>query len=333
MFSRIFIEKHLKDHQRIQILRKRFPQTPIKYIEKIEDIFGKAKKPYLQKREDLQLFLGEKRGTLVKKAPDAYGLKGDPHYYFIHAYNCLYECEYCYLQGYFNSPDIVFFINHEEIGEEISKLAKQAIPQTTAWFHAGEFSDSLALSSLSGELPYYFKLFKNLPQAKLELRTKSAHIQPLKELSPQENIIISYSLSPHERSLKTDRRTPPLEIRLKAMKKLENWGHPLAVHLDPIIFENNFESAYEELLDALDTLINLKKIEYFSLGVIRFTSRVYQQVKKNYPHSDLLASNFIKSFDNKIRYPKPMRLWMLGKIKEKLIQRGVSPQKIYLCME
>ena len=333
MFSRILIEEHLRDHQRVQSITGRFPHTPIKYIKKVEDVFGRVKKPYLQKRKDLQLFLGEKKGTLVKEAPDAYGAKGELHYYFIHAYNCLYECEYCYLQGHFKSPDLVFFINHEDMGAKISQLAEATSPTRGCWFHAGEFSDSLALASLSGELPYYFNLFEKFPHAKLELRTKSANIAPLKTLSPQNNIIISYSLSPRERSLKTELKTPPLHTRLKAMEQLEQWGHPLAIHLDPIIYEDQFESIYNEFLDELSHSIELQRVEYFSLGVVRFTSPVYKQVKTNYPHSDFLGAPFLKSFDGKMRYPHSLRLWMLGKIKEQLIQRGICSEKIYFCME
>jgi spore photoproduct lyase len=75
------------------------------------------------------------------------------------------------------------------------------------------------------------------------------------------------------------------------------------------------------------------KIRYISLGVVRFTKEVFQKVQKHYPDSDLLAQEFVRSFDNKIRYNRPMRLWMLAKIKQQLIDRGVSADRIYLCME
>src|SRR3989337_415915 len=102
MFERIFLEKEVKDQIRAQEILKNLGRSDFEIIEKIDDIFGKVKKPYLQKRESLNLFIGKKRGTLVKQAPNAYGVLGEPHFYFIHAYNCIYECQYCYLQGYFN---------------------------------------------------------------------------------------------------------------------------------------------------------------------------------------------------------------------------------------
>ena len=332
MFSRIFVEKSVGHLPQITVIKERFSNTPVTEIDAIEDIFGRVKKPYLQKRSNLQLFLGKKKGTLVKEAPDAYGLAGEPHYYFIHAYNCIYECEYCYLQGYFQSPDIVLFLNHDEIAIEIESVIKRH-PDQTVWFHAGEFSDSLALSHLTGELPFYFELFKRNPQAKLELRTKSANIKELKKLSALENVITSFSLSPQNRIKATDLKTPSLKHRLSAMRELQNLGHPVAIHLDPIIHEDNFLETYKGLFDELNEYLDLTSLAYVSMGVVRFTSKVFHQVKKNYPHSELLAAEFHSSFDGKVRYPRPFRLWLLGKIKQLALQSGLREEQIYLCME
>ena len=334
MFSRIFVENSLSHHPQVEVITNRFSNVPVTKLDSIEEVFGRVKKPYLQKREDLQLFLGEKKGTLLKEAPDAYGVAGEPHYYFIHAYNCIYECEYCYLQGYFNSPDIVLFLNHEDIALEIEKkIEDNSDSSNRVWFHAGEFSDSLALTHLTGELPFYFDLFKKHPQAMLELRTKSANIKELLKLAPLKNVITSFSLSPESRIKKTDLKTPSLKHRLKAMAELQEKGFPLAIHLDPIIHEDNFEETYKELFNELKENLDLSKIEYVSMGVVRFTSNVFHQVKKNYPQSELLAAEFQSSFDGKVRYPRPFRLWLLGKIKDLGLRAGLTSDQIYLCME
>lgn len=336
MFEKIFIEEHLKNHQKVLEIKSRFPNSEFKYITKVEDVFGRVKKPYLQKRTNLNLFIGEKKGQLVKPAPAAYGLSGEPHYYYVHAYNCIYECNYCYLQGYFQSPDIVIFINHEEIAAEITKITlahKAKDPHQTVWFHAGEYSDSLALSHLSGELPHYFELFRNLPGTALELRTKSVNIKEIVKLPPADNIIISFSLAPEHRVKLNDLKTPGLKARLKAISELDELGHPIGVHFDPIIYDDKVVESYESLVSELTMAIDPQKLRYVSIGVVRFTKNVYHQVAKNYPDSDFLADDLVKSFDNKVRYNRPMRLWLLGKVKEILIQAGVREEVIYECME
>jgi len=336
MFEVIYVEEQIFDHPQVLKITKRYPESEIKIIKSIQDIFGRVKKPYLQKRSNLNLFLGEKKGQLVKLAPAAYGLSGEPHYYFVHAYNCIYECNYCYLQGYFHSPDIVLFLNHEEISLEIKRIAKKHLldhPDKKVWFHAGEYSDSLALTHLSGELNHYFKLFKELKDCKLELRTKSINIKELLKEEPLDNVITSFSLSPSHRVKSNDLKTPPLNARLEAIKTLSERGFPIGIHFDPIIYDDHFLSSYEELIDLILEKISADKIQYISLGVVRFTKEVYQKVQKNYPQSDLLAQEFVRSFDNKIRYNRPMRQWMLAKIKKLLIDKGFANDQIYLCME
>lgn len=333
MFEKAFVEKDILNLKRTQDILDKISYKKIEQIEKVEDIFGRVKKPYLQKRTELNIFLGRKKGELVKEAPEAYGTKGDPHYYFVHAYNCIYECQYCYLQGYFQSPDLVIFVNHEEILTEIEKKIADTKNGFTPWFHAGEYSDSLALSNITGELPIYFDFFKKHPEAKLELRTKSANVRELSQISPLKNVITSFSLSPEKAIKSYDLKTPPLKTRLKAMKDLFDKGHPIGLHLDPVIFEDDFEKSYIDLLKNLSESIPLSELEYISLGVVRFSKTVFHQVKKNYPDSPLLAEDFIKGSDGKVRYKRPMRYWILNKLKNICIELGAQNDKVYLCME
>lgn len=334
MFEKIYIENSVIDNPRAQSIIKKFPKAQVQNINKIEDVFARVKRPYLQKKEDLNLFLGVKKGNLVKEAPDAYGLAGEPHYYFIHAYNCIYECNYCYLQGYFDSPDLVLFLNHEEICKEIEEIANKNFEEgKTSWFHAGEFSDSLALSHLTGELPIYHELFSRLPHSKLELRTKSANIKEIAKLPPKDNIIITFSLSPADKIKNNDFKTPSLRARLSAIKSLADLGHPIGIHFDPVVYDDDFSDKYNELIKEMLEVLPHSSFEYISVGVVRFTKDVYNQVQKNYPKSELLSSELVKSFDGKIRYNRPMRLWILSTIKDLLLKADVDEDKIYLCME
>lgn len=335
MFSRIFVEESVQKNARAQKILQRFNQVPVQQIEDLELIFNRVKRPYLHKRDQLQLFLGKKKGQLVKETPAAYGLSGEPHYYFIHSYNCIYECQYCYLQGYFNSPDIVLFLNYEDIAQEIERVTKKHTQEGAerVWFHSGEYSDSLALSHITGELPYLHQVFSSLPKATLELRTKSANIKELLSLPPLPNFITSFSLSSARHSKEYDLKTAPLKTRINMISKLSQKGHPIGLHLDPIIYTETFIEDMAELIDMLFNNITPDHVSYISLGVVRFTKDVYHQVQQNYPDSSLLASEFSKSFDQKIRYPKPMRLWMLYKVKDMLMKAGMPEKKLYLCME
>lgn len=332
MFKKIFIENEFKDHPRIQSILDRFSTSEVCWIEDYAQIWGKVKKPYLQKRDNLNLFIARKKGQLVKEAPDAYGVAGEKHFYYIHAYNCIYECEYCYLQGYFNTPDIVIFLNHDEIRQEMQKILNEN-PNQNVWFHAGEFSDSLALSHITDEHSPYWSFFSDNPRAKLELRTKSVNIKPLLNLEPINNAIISFSLSSVSASKDIDFKTPSFKARLSAIEKLQKYGYRIALHFDPIVYSENVIEEYQEVIKKIHESLDVSKIAYLSIGVVRFTSDVLNEVQKNYPDSKIHAENLVKSFDSKMRYNRPMRMWLLNSIKQLLLDHGFQPQQIYLCME
>jgi len=204
-------------------------------------------------------------------------------------------------------------------------------PETSVWFHAGEFSDSLALTHLTGELELYHKFCEENPRAIIELRTKSVNVKALKTLKPLDNFIVSFSLSPEKVARRIDEKTPSIKARVKVMEELSSLGFSIAAHFDPIIYQDQFRELYKDLLQSMSN-IN-PKLLYLSLGVVRFTKDVYREVERNYPDSLIHATTMIKSFDNKIRYSRPLRNWILSSVFDEAVEHGVRKERIYLCME
>lgn len=332
MFKQVFVEKTILDHPRTQGILNWTKKTPL-LIDKVEDVFGRVHKPIEEKRENLSLFIGKKRGELVKVAPQAYGYKrNERHFYFIHAYNCIYDCRYCYLQGYFSSPDLVLFINHEDIIADMEKTLVQ-FPGEPVWFHAGEFSDSLAISPYTQEWPLYWNFFKNHSNAILELRTKSNLVDTIIDLEPLKNIVVSFSLNPEAIVHSYERRTPSLSHRLAALIRLCKEGFIIGIHLDPIIYTPEFESNYRTLVAELAKLPHTVKnnlIKYISLGTMRFNRDFFKQ---NPGLSNLVSEEMHIGFDKKIRYQRPLRLYMSKFLEQELLTAGFAKEKIYYCME
>lgn len=334
-FQKIFIEYGVDDSPVVERVKQKYSDTPIIYLDNIDEVFGVVKKPYLQKRTNLNCFIGSKRGTIVKKAPSAYGLFSDaPHYYFIHAYNCIYECQYCYLQGYFNTPDIVLYVNYEQIVEEMQKTVSSYKHSTSIWFHAGEFSDSLALSSLTEEWSYYIGFLNKFSHVNLELRTKSILIDSLlKFKNPPQNFIVTYSLTTEHNRVLYEKGVPKISSRLKAIKTLVDNGFQIGVHFDPIIDYPNVLEEYKKLFNDLRLIISNDQLKYISLGVVRYTKSVYRAVKKNYPLSPLHAHNYVAGFDQKMRYVSFHRNYLLQECHKYLKQLDFDEKYIYFCME
>lgn len=333
MFDKIFVEERVLSNRYAQnILRQLGNDKEAIPIERITDVFERVRKPYLHKRTHLNVFIGKKEGLLVKEAAFNYGFGNFKHYYFIHSYNCIYECQYCYLQGYFHSPDLVFFVNHDEILVEIERIVRENDGREV-WFHGGEFSDNLCLSHYSLEWEDYFELFRLHPQAKLELRTKSANVRVIENLHPIPNAYISFSLSPRLAIERFDLKTPSLDGRLKAMKRLAEKKFSLGVHFDPIIDAPNLLEQYQSLIGRLFEEISMDSIHYVSLGIVRFSKDSYRHMSRNYPESLILKERFLSGETGKTSYCEFKRNWILREIEALLIQFGYGKEKIYKCME
>ena len=334
MFQKIFIEENLVSCKRTKRITKFFPLTEKIILKDYREVFEKVKKPYLQKRENLNLFIAQKKGKLVKPTPQAYGIEndGESHYYYIQGFNCIYECEYCYLQGYFNSPDIVLFLNFEDISQKMEKILEKD-DSKRVWFHSGEFTDSLALTHLTGEIEFFYEFFKNHKRAFWEIRTKSVNIKELLKLPALENIIVSFSLSP-KNSLKTyDHKTATLSQRLKAIETLYKKGFSIGVHFDPIVPQEDLLSRYRELFLELKKYIPLHKLSYTSLGVVRYSEKSFLEARRNYPDSSLLDFQMTKGFDKKIRLLRPLRHKILKEVREEFLNQGGLEKRSYFCMD
>lgn len=332
MFHKIFVERAVQTHPQTQKILTALGNPPWQLLDRIDDVFGRAVKPYLQKRTDLNLFIARKQGQLVKETPPAYGANTGRHYFFYNSFNCIFECEYCYLQGYFNSPDIVFFVNHDEICAAIEKIC-HAAPAQTHWFHGGEFSDSLALIHITQELPFYWHSFAKLRNGFLELRSKAVNIKALLRLPPHNNIVISFSLAPAAQITTFEHKTPSLRLRLKAIERLAAHGYRIGIHLDPVIYRPQLIASYRPLLQTVRATLDDTQLAYLSLGVVRFSRSVLARVKKNYPNSSLLSENFTCRQDGKVSYFRPQRLFILQKLRTLCTEVGIPARCIYFCME
>ncbi|MBL8032471.1 MAG: hypothetical protein JNJ69_02135 [Leptospiraceae bacterium] len=329
----LYIESAAEKFAITAVIRQRLEAKNTEFILDYQDVFSRIKKPYLEKRKERNVILAVKRGAVVREAPAAYGYGNDAlHYYYIHAYNCIYECEYCYLQGYFSSPDLVLFVNHEEIMNEMSRVLHEHRGREV-WFHAGEFSDSLALSHITGELPAYWNFFSLYPEANLELRTKSVNLSVLRQLTPLPNVVVSFSLSANSQAETYDREAPRTGKRIAAISELARAGFTIGIHFDPIIYSPDFIPQFTSTVKELAQHTAFDSIRYVSLGVVRFAKDVFREARTNYAESQMFARHFIQGRDHKMRYVRPLRMWLLETSREILKKHGCPEEKIYFCME
>ncbi|OPY65429.1 MAG: Spore photoproduct lyase [Syntrophorhabdaceae bacterium PtaU1.Bin034] len=242
---------------------------------------------------------------------------------------CPLSCSYCIMRGYLNSPGIRVRPDADRIIEQIDDAIEREKSHVLR-FGTGELSDSLALDRRLEVNRPIVEFFGNRKKALLELKSKWASIDHLVScLNPY--TIVSFSLAPQAIIDKEEKRTSPLYKRLKALRKAQDLGCFVGLHFDPVIIYDGFEKDYEYLIDDIARALDLTRVIWISLGLLRFVPRlmrVFVQEKR----TNLLHGEFVRGEDGKYRYIKSARIRVFRMLYE-LLKEKEPGLFIYLCME
>ena len=92
--------------------------------------------------------------------------------------NCIYDCNYCFLQGMFNSAHYVIFVNYEDFFLNIKDILNH---KSKNLFFSGYDCDSLALEDITGFMDFFLNKFIKLKNGILEIRSKSTKYKKYKK--------------------------------------------------------------------------------------------------------------------------------------------------------
>jgi spore photoproduct lyase len=242
---------------------------------------------------------------------------------------CVLSCSYCILKYYMNSEGISV---HRDVPYVISQIETEIGAEEThiLRFGTGELSDSLALDRTYRLNKPLMEFFGERKAALLELKSKWADISHLAPfLNPY--TVISFSLAPQRSIDREERRTSPLYKRLKAARKAQEMGSFVGLHLDPIIIYDGFEKDYEYLVEDISRLLDLDRVIWISLGLLRFPPKLMDHFIEH-GRKNLLHGEFIRGEDGKFRYIKKERVKVYRMLYDLLKTRGPD-LFVYLCME
>ena len=242
---------------------------------------------------------------------------------------CPLSCSYCILRGYLNNPGIRVRKETESILKELDS-AIDCEKDHTLRFGTGELSDSLALDRKLDLNRAIVRFFGEKKAAILELKSKFASIDHLRScLNPY--TVISFSVAPPRSIMREEKRTSPLHKRLQTLKKAQEWGCFVGLHFDPIIVYDGFESDYVYLIDDISRILDLRKVIWISMGLLRFPPPLMETFIRD-RRQHLLSGEFIKGEDGKYRYLKEERI-RIYKMFHDALHAKKEDLFIYLCME
>jgi len=328
MIETIYIEEAILQHPRVLDIVARFPQARKVTCGRYGEVFNPKAQNFRLQKQKPAMILAEKYKHFVLPAPLGYGIGATKNYYFSHMLNCLYDCRYCFLQGMYQSANYVLFVNYEDFQQDIQQLCIESLNESLHFF-SGYDCDSLALEPVTGFAEHFLPFFTTLPNAWLELRTKSTQVRSLLNREPLPRCVVAFSLSPDQIADKVEAKAPSVARRLDALCKVQEQGWQIGLRFDPLIFQSGYQQQYSELFEQVFSRIDLIQLHSVSLGVFRLPENFFKKVHKLYPEEKLFAGPLV-SQQGMVSYKQELEQEMMHYCTEQLLTY-IPADKFFPC--
>ncbi len=331
--KKIYIEAAAADSALAAACREKFPGAGREEIPSLKEFLaGRPSRgiPDYNRRGET-LFVIAEQWDFFKPCPCTRGALRCGYGVCNLGFGCLYDCEYCFLPGYVNSPGIVLPANIDRFFERFTNSPPRAGPRPLR-LGTGEFTDSLHLDDLTGYSLPLVEYFRRREDVIFEFKTKSDNIANLLRVDPRGKIVAAWSLNPDRVAARTEHNTASLNGRLRAAGRAAEAGYRIAFHFDPVFFFPGWKKEYGETIERMFSAVDPERIAWISLGTLRFSPELKKVIESRFPGTALLDAEMSLGYDGKLRYPGFIRLRIYRWLIDRLLSRR-RDLALYLCME
>ena len=335
-FDRVFIDLQSKDSSVAQRILKYFPQDKIEWVDKepLQNKKGTLSSEEFNQSKRL-LFVTPFPGHFFKRCPGATQKKVLTccNYYVLNlGQQCNMNCSYCYLQSYINSPVMKLYSNIDQALLELEDMAKDhsELPFRVG---TGEVIDSLSLDEISLYSRKLIQFFAKYPRWTLEFKTKSSQVDQFLDIPHAGNAVVSWSINPAYIIEREEHGTARFSERMEAAIKCRDRGFKIAFHIDPMIWHEDWQKNYGELVDIITQNFVPKDLHIISIGALRFQPEQRHMMRERFGMKSLVTSaEVFVSEGGKMRYDSQIRQQMFDFVLKRFKSHSVD-WNIFMCME
>ncbi len=258
----IYFEKNIENYELGKQLMEKYKDVPKIEIENhnnIEEMRNKQNKEFANMKRNLIIGIRKTHKFVENhKTSD-----------FLVPYTssgCTASCLYCYLVCNYNKCAYLrLFVNREQMVDKIIKTAEKADENLN--FEIGSNSDLILENSITNNLVWTIDNFKNTSKGTLTFPTKFNMVDDILNLDHRGKIIIRMSVNPEFIINRVEFGTSRLEGRIEAINKLKDAGYKIGILIAPVIFVDNWQELYLELIQRLYSELSkqVKKDVFFEI--------------------------------------------------------------------
>lgn len=289
-FKHIYIEERVWDHPVAQTILSKFSSAVVININHYKDVFNRPSQSFYQQKKNQSIILAYKEKPYLYKGSylcEDFGYNN--FYYSPCIQNCIYNCDYCYLQGLYPSGNIVIFVNIEDYLYETERFLKR----NKLYLCVSYDSDIMALENIFEYSKAWIEFARDKENLLLEIRTKSTGRSVINKIEPCNNVILAWSLSPKSICESYERKTPSLDSRIAAVNTAVDKGWRARLCFEPLIKVDNFSSIYNQFIKKVFSSIKPKDINDIVIGSFRMNKEYYDKIKKMRIDTDIFCKDII----------------------------------------
>lgn len=324
-FSHIYVEKEAFNYSISPKIISYFNKSRIIEIDHYKDVFCRKNQNFVLQKNSPKLILAVKKNNLIYDGSEMCDDFGNNNFYYTSSImNCVYNCEYCYLQGMYPSSNIVIFVNIEDTINEVEEMLKIHPMYLCVTYD----TDLMAVENITGFLHKWIGVAARHKNLKIEIRTKSANFKFLKDIACLDNIILAWTLSPDKIIKEFEKNNPSLDKRLKSICGAIDSGWKVRICFDPILYVENWNKLYKECVETTFKTLGKRKVYQVSIGVFRISKDYLKTMKRLRENSKILAYPF-NTINDICSYHTKHINEMTSFVKDE-VQKYVNPSNIYV---
>lgn len=289
--SALYIEGAALEYPHGAALFERFADRPRITIDSYKEVFARPGQDIRGQKGRPALVAAVGSPPFIYDAPVHVAGPGDlPVRYNAQLRNCVYDCDYCFLQGMHPSGHTLVFVNSADFHRAAVARAREG----DYWLSISYLSDILGFERILPLASEWIELARGTPGITLEIRTKGdAHLVP--SVDPPSNVVLVWTLSPAQIARRYERGTAGFEHRLQAVATAAERGWRVRLAFDPVVLVPRWGQAYREMLARVEADVPDAAVEAATYGVFRMGADYARRITTARTDSRILHHPFVRS--------------------------------------
>lgn len=300
-FARVYLESRAERYPATSHILDQLPGVPVIHVDDYRDLFFRPGQNFVIQKRAPAIILAAKRGEFLYRGNERIDSWSEADsYYNDLVRNCLFNCEYCFLQGMHASAHTLVFVNFEDFFDAAREMAAErcreigasvATPGPCMHLSISYLTDLLGFEPLVPFASRWLAEAGKLPRVEIELRTKSDNYPLLRRVGPSPNVVLTWSLTPEPYANRFERGTASFRNRLFAAESALREGFRVRFCFDPVLIpagESGWQQEYEACVAATFSRLPGDAIERVSIGALRMSGKQLSRVRREHPASGIL---------------------------------------------